>query len=496
MAKSKYIIITILASILLLLAPNIVNAASEQTYKDDTQNIEWTYELDKSGNVINLKCNTIGKTGKVEIPSQINGQTVISLKGAYGEGAFLNCAGITEVTIPNTITTIGSYAFEGCTGLKNIVIPDSVTKIESCAFRNCSGLTSITFSQNLTSIGDNAFANCTGLKSVTIPDSVTSIDIKAFINCSGIKELTLSNHLSKIDFGTFENCSSLTSVKLPDSVTTIKAGTTVSGSSGAFKDCKNLQKILIPDTVATIDEGVFDGCSKLTIYGNDDMVSKQYAEENKIPFDYIANWDKASSGSDITAPTVENIQVTYASVMNYSKDANKNMYMVPAQAKLVINVIFSEVVEGTTAPTLTIKFGDGQNIQVTEGTVGGSTITYIYTVKSTDKGVMTTVDYKGGNIKDAAGNAATLSCPALTVQNGDFVYANGTATNPNNNGSSNNGGSTSDGSNGKNTDGNDKTVATGNLPYAGVNLGLIILLISTITAGILSYFKIVKYKNI
>ena len=171
------------------------------------------------------------------------------------------------------------------------------------------------------------------------------------------------------------------------------------------------------------------------------MTSKEYAETHGIPFDYIENWNKENSGADITAPTVEKIQVTYESVMHYNKDANKNMYMVPAGAKLVINVNFSEIVEGTAVPTLTIKFGDGQNIKVTEGTVGGSTITYIYTVQNTDKGVMSTIDLLGGNVKDAAGNAATLTCPAVSIQynSGDFVYANGTATNPDN-GDNNNGG--------------------------------------------------------
>lgn len=207
MTKVKYIIMIILASILLLV-PNIVNAASEQTYKDEAQNIEWSYELDDSDNIINLKCKTTSKTGKVTIPDKIDGKTVISLKGSW-DGAFQNCAGITEVTIPSTITTIGSYAFYSCTGLKSIVIPDSVTKIEFNAFNSCSGLTSITFSKNLTSIGDSAFMDCTGLKSVTIPDSVTSIESGSFRNCSGIKELILSNHLSKISDRTFENCSGL-----------------------------------------------------------------------------------------------------------------------------------------------------------------------------------------------------------------------------------------------------------------------------------------------
>ena len=43
----------------------------------------------------------------------------------------------------------------------------------------------------------------------------------------------------------------------------------------------------------------------MTIYGNDGMKSKEFAEENNIKFDYIANWDKKDTGDDVTAPAVE-----------------------------------------------------------------------------------------------------------------------------------------------------------------------------------------------
>lgn len=514
MKKIKCITLLFIVLTLLLVIPNISNAAStEYTYSDTEQGIEWSYQLDDSNNVIQLKCKTTSKTGAVTIPSTIDGKTVISLKGAYNAGAFQNCAGITSVTIPNTITLIGQYAFENCTGLKSITLPDSITKIESRAFSGCSGMTSVTLSNNLTSIAGWAFNGCTGLKSLTIPDSVTTIGEGAFKGCSGLKSLTLSKNLTKITDRSFEGCSGLTSVILPESVTTIEGNYT--NIYGAFGDCTNLAKILIPDSVASIGTGAFQGCKKLTIYGNDGMTSKEYAEEHEISFDYIANWDKQNSGTDITAPTVESIKVTYASVMNYNKDANKNMYMVPAGAKLVINVNFSEIVEGTTVPTLTIKFGDGENIKVTEGTVGGSTITYIYTVKDTDKGVMTTVDLSGGNIKDAAGNTATLSCPALSIQHssGDFVYANGTASNPDNSNNNNNNNDNKDNSNNdsnnkdnsnKNNSNNttdtskkeDNTTATGKLPQTGLTMGMTLAIVVALAGGVFAYFKYSRLKGI
>ena len=69
-------------------------------------------------------------------------------------------AGLTEYTIPNSVTKIGSYAFYHCSNLTNIFIPDSVTSIGECTFCYCTSLTSITIPESITSIRDGTFENC------------------------------------------------------------------------------------------------------------------------------------------------------------------------------------------------------------------------------------------------------------------------------------------------------------------------------------------------
>lgn len=99
MTKAKYITLIFIILAVLLVIPTVSNAAStEYTYSDTEQGIEWSYQLDDSNNVIQLKCKTTSKTGAVTIPSTIDGKTVISLKGVYNAGAFQNCAGITSNT--------------------------------------------------------------------------------------------------------------------------------------------------------------------------------------------------------------------------------------------------------------------------------------------------------------------------------------------------------------------------------------------------------------
>ena len=79
MKKTKYIIGILFIAIMLCVVPNISNAATEYTYSDTEQGIEWGYEIDASNNVVNLKCKTTDVKGALTIPSTIDGKKVISL---------------------------------------------------------------------------------------------------------------------------------------------------------------------------------------------------------------------------------------------------------------------------------------------------------------------------------------------------------------------------------------------------------------------------------
>ena len=111
--------------------------------------------------------------------------------------AFVNCVGLTSVTIPDSVTSIGDYAFSGCTGLMSITIPGSVTSIGSSAFYGCTGLTSIVIPNSVTSIGDSAFFNCSSLTSITIPSSVTSIGKKMFMCCYNLSTINFEGTIEQ-----------------------------------------------------------------------------------------------------------------------------------------------------------------------------------------------------------------------------------------------------------------------------------------------------------
>ena len=85
-----------------------------------------------------------------------------------GDYAFYGCSGLTSLTLPSGVTSIGYRAFEGCSGLTSLTIPSGVTEIGSSAFYGCSGLTSLTIPSGVTSIGKWAFYGCSGLTSIYV----------------------------------------------------------------------------------------------------------------------------------------------------------------------------------------------------------------------------------------------------------------------------------------------------------------------------------------
>ena len=113
----------------------------------------------------------------------------------YAEDLYINNELLADVKI-TTADSIKKYAFYNCQSIKSVEIGKSVTSIGYSAFYNCSGLTSVSIGESVTSIGEDAFYNCSGLTSVTIGNSVTSIGDEAFYNCSG---LTKVNYLGTVD---------------------------------------------------------------------------------------------------------------------------------------------------------------------------------------------------------------------------------------------------------------------------------------------------------
>ncbi len=230
----------------------------------------------------------------IEIPNSVT---------SIGSYTFSDCSSLTSITIPNSVTSISSSAFSGCSsfasitveegnavydsrnscnaivetasntlllGCKSTTIPNSVTSIGSYAFYWCTGLTSVTIPNSVTSIGNNAFYGCEKLAAVNISDLQKWCEVEfanmasnplslvghLFLNGEELTDAVIPDGTASIKNYAFVGCSNLKSVVIPKSVTSV--------GNYAFSGCSGLKSMVIPESVTSVGDYAFSGCSGLT----------------------------------------------------------------------------------------------------------------------------------------------------------------------------------------------------------------------------------------
>ena len=164
-----------------------------------------------------------------------------------GDAAFSYCTKLSSITIPNTISSIGTNAFSNCS-LDNIFIPASVTTIGAGAFVAneptsiiVDEANSVYHSENNCLIETSTKTLILGCGTSIIPNdgSVRIIGSGAFHSCFGLKSLIIPNTVNNINSSAFFNCTSLVSI-------TIETTTPPTIGSGAFNLCHLLSTIYVP----------------------------------------------------------------------------------------------------------------------------------------------------------------------------------------------------------------------------------------------------------
>ena len=227
---------SMLATLALLLCSLSASAHAFEVdgiYYDVTSSTDLTVAVTYQGSSYSEYSNEY--TGSVVIPETVTYDSKTYSVTSIGRYAFRNCRSITSVTIPNSVTSIGDWAFENCRNLTSVHIsdisawcnikfgdPDSnPLSYAEHLYMNGKEITELVIPDGVTTIGDYAFYNCSSLTSVTIPNSVTSIGSFAFEYCSSLTSVTIPNSVTRIGSYAFARCSSLTSVTIPNSVTSI-----------------------------------------------------------------------------------------------------------------------------------------------------------------------------------------------------------------------------------------------------------------------------------
>ena len=254
---------------------------------------DFAYDLLSDG-TYSIKANPAVTLDKaITLPLQVNGKS-ISEVGEYGFAE----SGITQLVLPEGITTLQRSAFRRCNNLTVVDFPGSITTMETYAFyysdnitdvyvrdvdawinltntikygnitlpnadgklhvykkNNSKELTEINVADGVDAIGSNAFRNAKNITKVTMPDSLVTIRDWAFSNCSGLTSID-ARAIKTIENYAYWECHGFVNIVLPDTVQSI--------GDYAFGYCTNLTSIVIPTSVTTIGEQVFQTCSRLT----------------------------------------------------------------------------------------------------------------------------------------------------------------------------------------------------------------------------------------
>lgn len=208
------------------------------------------------------------------------------------EWAFSCCNKLTNLTIGDQVTSIGSFLLE-FSSVEHVTLPNTMTVVPSGFCAGCTNLKSIEFPESVTTIGVEAFYECTSLTSVTLGENVATINAHAFTQCSSLREITLN--AQNVDLYAFLNCNNLEHIHFGKSARSI--------TLDWFNKCKNLKNITIdpenpyykidgPSLISTTDNkfvGVLDRSTKyITIpEGVTEICSYAFLLANEMQLIYI-----------------------------------------------------------------------------------------------------------------------------------------------------------------------------------------------------------------
>lgn len=199
--------------------------------------------------------------------------------------AFAGAEGVTEVSLPASVTEIGDYAFDFMFGLGQVNVdadnavyaskdgvlfdkqmqtliiypqgakatsyatPESVTEIATAAFANNQHLVDVTLNEGIVTLGDYAFNDSPALQTVTLPSTLKDMGASTFTYCTALQDITIPSGVAYVPDYAFGECAALSDVTLQSGVQEIGVA--------SFIGCTALEGITLPSTLKLIYNGAF-----------------------------------------------------------------------------------------------------------------------------------------------------------------------------------------------------------------------------------------------
>jgi hypothetical protein len=355
---------------------------------------------------------------------------------SLGYRAFYYCTSLGNINIPQTVTYINSYCFENCSSLKSITLPQSLDGIESGVFYSCTSLTEVDLSMlDMTYLPWRTFSGCTSLTTVKLPDSITEIWSYAFSDCA-ISDFSIFKNVTRFSYAAlrgcnfktvdlssvkdlsmdgyvFSDCTELTSIQWPTSMTRIESGT--------FKGCTGLTSYTVPDhieeigsyafaytgisentfsfpsSITTIPEGMFEGCENLTSY----TIPSQITEIGSYAFSNSGIESLSSFPSSIT-------KIPYAMFQGCT---NLTSYTIPDQITEIGDYAFGDCTNLTS-----ITFSNSSNLKTIGSYAFRNTGFTEFTIPSS-------VTEIGDRVFEDADQLKTVTVPSSVTKAGTLITA-------------------------------------------------------------------------
>ncbi len=335
----------------------------------DSNGIAWTIDVDGV-----LTFSGTGKmqdyAGMTESPFYNNTdiKKVVIEEGvtSIGDYVLYGCESITEISLPDSVDTIGFAAMHSCLSLENIILPEGLCEIRNNAFYGCLALKEVVIPENVKVIPKRCFMKCESLANAVLHDGITEMGEDAFRECASLKQIELSKALITVGKYCFRDCTALENIVVPSAVQTIKKGafrgctnlksaefknTLAEVEQDMFYECSNLTKVVLPVGIQTICDAVFRGCEQLSyVYFSgeeSEWLSVEVGEDNEVLASatiYYADYEKEPFEIEITEDdfevrfdiSVEEKCVVY--VAEYEGETMTNAGVIPVNANETISV--------------------------------------------------------------------------------------------------------------------------------------------------------------
>lgn len=287
---------------------------------------------------VTINSNSVMSSGGIKgifganVSEYIIGNSVTTI----GNSAFYDCTGMTSVTIGNSVSNIANSAFANCSGLSEVHISDLATWC-NITFENLLAnplytahnlylnddiVSDLIIPENVTSIGNYAFNGCTCIVSLTVPKSVTNIGNNVFDNCNNLMAIvwcpkTLIDYSSASNAPFYNIRNQINSFILGDEVRTIPAFLCYGMSNilsvifpnsvkiigeNAFDGCSRIDSLIIDSNIQSIGLGAFTHCSNLNVLtlNSNIITSKTYTDEGNLCDIFGKQVFKCSIGDSVT----------------------------------------------------------------------------------------------------------------------------------------------------------------------------------------------------